>query len=174
MGTDKARLAVDGRTLLERIAEAALSVGLPTLVIGRARPADWPLVAVAFAEDALPGRGPLGGLHTALTLTNGPILALACDMPRLSSDALRWLASEASSDAAGEHGLIVVNAGRWEPLFSCYTLACLPLIETRLSENLLSLHGLIKAGDFGQVVAPDWLAAQLLNVNTPEDLQEHF
>ncbi len=68
------------------------------------------------------------------------------------------------------HGLVVVNDGRWEPLFSFYTSACLPLIESRLAAGRLSLHGLIEAGDFAVVEAPGWVAAQLVNVNTPEDL----
>ena len=173
MGTDKARLEIDGLPLLESTADAVLSADLPVLVVGRVRPADWPFSAVIFAEDALPGRGPLGGLHTALTLANGPVLALACDMPRLSADALRWLASQVS-ERTGKHGLVTVNSGQWEPLFSCYTSACLPQIETRLAEGRLSLHGLIEAGDFAKAEAPDWLRPQLLNINTPEDLREHF
>ena len=173
MGTDKARLEINGLPLLERVAAAALSAGLPLLVIGRVRPTDWSFASAVFAEDALPGHGPLGGLHTALTLANGPVLALACDLPRLSAEAVRWLASQAS-ERIGEHGLVTINTRRWEPLFSCYAPACLPLIETRLAEGRLSLHGLIESGDFSTAEAPDWLGPQLLNLNTPEDLREHF
>ena len=75
-----------------------------------------------------------------------------------------------------EHGLVVVNNGKWEPLFSIYRRACLPLIEARLAEGRRSLHGLIEAGQFAFLDAPDWVAAQLVNVNTPEQwqaFQEH-
>lgn len=170
MGTDKARLEVGGTPLLERIAREAVSAGFPVLVVGRVRPEDWPIPDVAFAEDAWPGRGPLGGLATALRLAETPVLAVACDMPRLSGEALRWLAARAAEQ--GEpHGLAVRNRGQWEPTFSVYAPACLPLIESRLEAGRLSLHGLFEAGEFGIVDAPGWVAAQLVNVNTPDDLR---
>ena len=174
MGRDKANLEVDGLPLLERTARAALTAGLPVLIIGRPRPADWSLDAVQFVEDAQPGRGPLGGLQRALTHVRGPVLALACDMPRLSASALRWLLAEGQSERAGECGLITTNSGRWEPLFSVYTPSCLALIEERMQQGRLSLHGLIEAGDFRYSAAPDWLEPLLLNINTPEELQEIF
>ena len=173
MGTDKAALEVEGVTLLARAALAALEVNLPALVVGRARPVAWPLEAVEFAEDAAPGLGPLGGLQTALRCRE-EILALSCDLPLLTADAVRWLWGQ--RERGNEHGLIVVSNGKWEPLFSIYRRACLPLIETRLAEGRRSLHGLIEAGQFAFIDAPDWVAAQLVNVNTPEQwlsLQEN-
>ena len=170
MGTDKARLEVDGTPLLERLAHEAASAGFPVLVVGRARPNDWPLPAVTFAEDDQPGRGPLGGLATALRLSPISVLTVACDLPRLTGDALRWLAVRAA-EQAGPHGLAIRNGGQWEPLFSVYAPACLPLIEQRLAAGRLSLHGLFEEGEFGRVDAPDWVAAQLVNVNTPDDLR---
>lgn len=166
MGTDKAALEVDGIPLLERTAQIALAAGLPALVVGRACPDGWPLDTVEFLEDATPGLGPLGGLQTALG-RHPAICALACDLPRLTPDAVLWL--KAQAEYGNEHGLIVVNHGQWEPLFSIYCDACLPLIKSRLAEGRRSLHGLIEAGDFAFANAPDWVCAQLVNVNTPED-----
>ena len=169
MGTDKARLELGGVTLLERAARTAHSASLPVIVVGRDCPDDWPFPEAAFFSDAVPGRGPLGGLQTALTHTGGPVLALACDLPLLTADALRWLSEQTPSEM-GEHGLAVRNSGQWEPLFSVYTSACLSLIAARLAEGRLSLYGLIESGDFGRIDAPDWVAAQLINVNTPDEL----
>lgn len=173
MGTDKAALTVEGVTLLERTARITLTAGQTALIIGRTRPDGWPLEAAKFVEDAVPGLGPLGGLHTALG-RHPAVCALACDLPLLTPDAVRWLGAQAEQNnkrGGNEHGLIVVNHGRWEPLFSVYHVACLPLIESRLTEGKRSLHGLIEAGDFAFADAPDWVCAQLVNVNTPEDWQ---
>lgn len=169
MGADKAALEVEGVTLLVRMAAAALQADLPVLVAGRARPAAWPLDAVTFAEDAEPGLGPLGGLATALRRSGTDVLALACDLPLLTPDALRWLGAQAGQ--GNEHGLVVVSNGKWEPLFSVYRHSCLPLIEARLAAGKRSLHGLIEAGQFAFADAPDWVAAQLVNVNTPQQWQ---
>ena len=170
MGRDKAALLFGGLSLLERIARTALSAGLMVLVAGRARPDDWPMPAVDFVPDAAPGRGPLGGLETALKHTGGPVLAVACDMPLVTSEALVWLRDRAAASTS-EHGLAVLNDGQWEPLFSVYAPACLPLIEIRLAAGRLSLHGLIEAGDFARADAPGWVTSQLININTPEELR---
>jgi len=169
MGTDKAMLRFGGVTLLERAARNAQSTGLPVLVAGRARPDGWPMPDVHFVPDAAPGHGPLGGLETALRRAGGPVLAVACDMPLLTPDALRWLCDLATV-GAGEHGLAVVHDVQWEPLFSVYAPTCLPLIEKRLAAGRLSLRGLIEAGGFARTDAPAWIASQLMNINTPEDL----
>lgn len=169
MGTDKTLLEIGGVTLLELAARTAQSSGLTPLVVGRDRPQNWPLAEVLFLPDLLPGRGPLGGLETALRHTGSPVLALACDLPLLTAEALCWLAAQAEEER-GEHGLAVLNEGKWEPLFSIYKPSCLPLLETRLTAGRLSLHGLIESGNFSCLEAPDWVRAQLVNVNTPEDL----
>ena len=170
MGTDKAALLFGGLSLLERTARTALFAGLTVLVVGRARPDGWQTPKVDFVLDAAPGRGPLGGLETALKHAGGPVLAVACDMPLLASEALIWLRDRAAASTS-KHGLVVLNEGQWEPLFSVYPPACLPLIESRLAAGRLSLHGLIEAGEFARADAPGWVAAQLVNINTPEELR---
>ena len=179
MGTDKAALKLEGLPLLERTARTALGAELPVLVAGRARPNGWPLETVGFAEDDQPGLGPLGGLATALRSTSAPVLVLACDLPLLTADAVRWLQAQperwntqnGNTQNGNTHGLIVVNGEQWEPLFSIYRPECLPLVEARLAAGRRSLHGLIEAGNFVFTDAPDWVAAQLVNVNTAEEWQ---
>lgn len=169
MGMDKASLRFHGTTLLERAAQTALNT-LPTaLVVGRPRPAAWPLEGLRFLEDETPGAGPLGGLATALRQSGSDaVLAIACDMPRLTADALRWLLAAARRTPLA-HGLIVVNGPRIEPLFSLYTTRCLPLIDQQRVSGRRSLHALIHAGDFARLAAPPEIAAALVNVNTPEE-----
>lgn len=168
MGTDKAGLTVEGETLLERTARVAEEAGLSVRVIGRARPDGWSRETALFVPDDVPGLGPLGALTTALRRADGPLLALACDLPLLDADALRWLMSQ----RPGPHGLAVLRSGEPEPLFSVYAPACLPLASARLREGRRSLRGLIKAGDFARAEAPSWVAARLVNVNTPEEWAE--
>lgn len=169
MGVDKAALVWEGRTLLERAVQAALAAELPTLVIGRTAPPGWSLPEVTFLPDRQPGLGPLGGLQAALRHAGAPVLALACDLPLLTPDALRWLTAQAAGRAeTGPTGVIVVNGEQWEPLFSVYSPACLEQIDARLSEGRRSLQGLIKDGQFLFAQAPEWVAAQLVNLNTPE------
>ena|GEM_PF-234047 len=168
MGTDKAGLEIGGMTLLERTARLALAVNLPVLVMGRARPDNWPLPEVSFLADAEAGLGPVGGLATALRHSQTAVLALACDLPLLMPDAVQWLISQAKLQFAPS-GLVALNSGQQEPLFSVYDVSCLPLIEARLAAGQHSLRGVIKAGNFAFADAPDWVGAALANANTPED-----
>ncbi len=171
MGQDKAALMWQGQTLLERIVQTAQQVAPRVLVVGRARPASGALDFVPFLPDAQPGEGPLRGLEAALHFAGrAGVLAVACDMPLLSADALRWLLAQASVAAPGAEGLAVRNSGQWEPLFSVYGAACLPRVRERLAQGQRSLHRLIDSGGFAAAEAPPWVGAQLVNVNTPADL----
>src|SRR5262249_28524004 len=79
MGRDKAKLRLGGRTLLAIIRRTARTTGWRVRVIRR---------------DALPGNGPLGGLHEALRSSRaGAELFLACDMPYVRPRLLRRLAA---------------------------------------------------------------------------------
>lgn len=181
MGRDKAGLSWGGVSWLEHTARTAIGAASCVMVIGRRRPSDWPLEEVLFLEDAVPNSGPLGGLFTALNWLEGQgrsndrLLLLACDMPQLKTDGLRRLFAAAVGRRL-HHGLAVRNGKRIEPLFSIYSVACLPLIEQQLasvekSSGRLSLHALIEAADFEYFAAPPEIAATLVNLNTLEDLQ---
>ncbi len=171
MGQDKAALLWQGQTLLERTVQAARQAVPHVLVAGRPLPALWPLPEVPFILDISPGEGPLRGLESALAFAApDAVLAVACDMPLLSSDALRWLLAQAALAPPGCDGLAVRNDSHWEPLFSVYFADCLPRIRERLALGQRSLHRLIESGEFQAADAPPWVCAQLTNVNTLADL----
>jgi molybdopterin-guanine dinucleotide biosynthesis protein A len=164
MGRDKAELELGGQTLLERAIDAAHTVSDTVLVIGRTGSRD----DVRWLEDDEPGLGPIGGLKTALGHLGRPAVLVACDMPLLDAEAMRWLIDEFERDA-GEHGLAATRDGQLEPLFSVYTPAVLPLVDAQIEKGRRSLRRLIEAGEFGRVEAPADVASKLVNVNTPEE-----
>ena len=73
MGTDKAFVTLDGRTLVARALDVARSVTSDVRIVGE------PRRFAAFApvvEDEFPGCGPLGGIHAALRSSG---LRFECD-----------------------------------------------------------------------------------------------
>ncbi len=167
MGRDKAQLD-DGRgPLLPRLAALGLHCDLPVLVVGRLRPAGWPLPEVGFVPDDHPHQGPLGGLATALNHAS-PVLLIACDLPALSAEALIWL-RRTSDEQPLRDGLVTERDGLIEPLFACYTVRCLVTARQRLVAGQRALHRLIADGDFRHVALPASLWPALANINTPED-----
>lgn len=175
MGRDKAALLQDGVSLLERTARTARAVVPDVLIVGRDRPLAWPLDDVRFVPDEVSGVGPIGGLAAALRHAAGnDVLTLACDMPKLTADALRWLHNAARAHAPLDAGLAVVNDTQIEPLFSVYTPTCLARIDQQVAQGRRSLHALIEAGGFERIAAPPPIVSALVNVNTPEEWEALF
>src|SRR5687768_14477512 len=98
LGTDKAFVDVQGRTLLEHaidVVREGLSPEHITAVAGRATQFAIEAIAgdVPFIFDLYENRGPLGGIHAALAHARTPwIFVLACDYPFVSGELIQFLA----------------------------------------------------------------------------------
>ncbi|MGH9530730.1 MAG: molybdenum cofactor guanylyltransferase [Terriglobales bacterium] len=98
MGKDKAFLELGGETLLERTLSVAKSVTDDVLVVGD--PAKFGQHG-RVVEDIYPDRGPLGGIHAALTQTQTDFnLVLAVDIPFVERRFLDFLISDALTGEA--------------------------------------------------------------------------
>src|SRR5262245_51990598 len=74
MGTDKARLCLGGRPLLQHIRQTARKLNVPVRIL---------------STDIIPRCGPLGGVYTGLIRSRTQaVLFLPCDMPFVSSELL--------------------------------------------------------------------------------------
>ena len=77
-GRDKSAIVVAGRTILDRQIAELTTLTTEILVVG-GREAPQP---ARLVKDIVPGCGPLGGLHAALSESRGAAtIVLACDMP---------------------------------------------------------------------------------------------
>lgn len=182
LGRDKALLRPGGReTLLEHalatlgaagLVERAVSVSSPerAAALRESIPA---LAGVSFVVDVTPGRGPLAGLHAALTCFPGrSIVLVACDMPGLDPVALRLLLAYPDADV-----VIPCPGGRAQPLHARYGLACRPAAARLLAEGRLAMRDLLTASGLRVVTLDDALLARhgvspaaFDNVNTAADL----
>jgi molybdopterin-guanine dinucleotide biosynthesis protein A len=167
-GRDKSALVVDGRTILDRqIAALGPLTGDLLIVGGDAAPG----VAARRIDDIVPGCGPLGGLHAALTAARGDALFLvACDMPYVTAAFVDYLFSL----AAGADAVVPRSERGYHPLCAVYTRACLEPAAARLADRRLKMRELVDgvrarivpAEDIRRFGDPDRLLA---NVNTPAD-----
>ncbi|MBS1913177.1 MAG: molybdenum cofactor guanylyltransferase [Bacteroidetes bacterium] len=169
MGRDKAMISVNGRPMLERVAGAAYDAGLEVMVVGREQGADWHGPAVRFVQDDFPDAGPLGGIATALRHARTPVLALACDMPWISAEMIRWLVDAYALEGEAA-GLVSLNGERPEPLFSVYGRPCAGEIAHMIASGNLAVIALIRTLGLPQRVVPERFRSALRNVNTPLDL----
>lgn len=173
MGQDKALLPFLGQPLITRLI-ARLRPIADEIIITTNDPAAYAFLGLPLFPDLHPGRGALGGLHTALACASHPLVAvLACDMPFASPQLLNHqkdlLLAEAMdiSVPAGPQGL--------EPLHAIYRReTCLPACEQAIFNNqwkLISWFPLVKVRSLPpeetRPYDPDGLV--FWNLNTPEE-----
>lgn len=192
-GRDKSALVVDGRTILDRqIAELSSLSDDILIVEGGTVARRFPASAEAAARlaeapearrrkgrdvraivDLIPGCGPLGGVHAALTAARGDaVFVVACDMPYVTAGLGAFLLG-----LARDADLVVPRTERgYHPLCAVYTRACLAAIARRIEARQLALRDLVvdvdlrarivTAEEIGQFGECDRLFA---NVNTPAE-----
>jgi len=172
-GRDKSALLVGGRSILLRQMRELAQVAGDVMIIGGNPPRDAVGTARLLA-DHIPGCGPLGGLHTALTEAIGSaVVVVACDMPYVTAPLLAHLLT-----LTCEADAVVPRTDRgYHPMCAAYTRACLEPIARRLGEGRLRMSDMLadvrvrgvtgrELGAFGD---PDRLLA---NINTPDEYQE--
>ena len=177
MGTDKAKLELEGRWLIERPLEAARAVAERVLLACGSEPR-YVELGLECVLDTFRGEdgsaGPLAGLLAGLEAARTPwVVALACDLPLASADVLRRqlaTAVEHELDAC----LLELERGT-QPLVAVYRReSCSRAVRRALERGerrMVGFHAGLKVGS----VAADRLgpaaAASALNLNTPEDFR---
>jgi molybdopterin-guanine dinucleotide biosynthesis protein A len=173
MGTDKAFVDYEGRTLLARALDLARSVASGVWIVGSKEK------FAAFApvvEDIFRDCGPLGGIHAALRASPTELnLMLAVDMPFVSSAFLQYFITQArgASDAA-----VVVPRGDagWQPLCAIYRREFTGVAERALRAGRNRIDRLFDELRTRVIVQEEFEGAGFSpaifrNLNTPEALQ---
>lgn len=174
-GRPKGLLTVGGRRILDRVVDAvAEATGAPPLLVANAADAPSWRPDLVTVPDIRPGCGSLGGIHTAVTVTAGPVLCLAWDMPFVPVPLLQALIV----GAEGVDAFLPESDGRrgMEPLCAVYAPACGAAIERQLARGdlrAIGFHDDVRVGRLPLALVrgfgdPDVL---FFNVNRPEDLE---
>lgn len=173
MGFDKQTLSFDKNRLMDGTIHTLKKAFSEILVVTN-RFELYDPAQVTLLGDEIPGQGPLGGLHAALKKsTGGYIYLVACDMPVIPLDYIRYLKERMEE---GDYDACVTRKGQWvEPFHGFYSKSLLPPIEKGLEEGRLSLAALLRQVDCLYIeeeearrFSSDW--SMFSNVNTPEDL----
>jgi molybdenum cofactor guanylyltransferase len=175
-GVAKGLLKAPGseQTLLERLSsEVTRALPRAPIVLVGAADAYGALGLLALPDEPA-GIGPLGGLSSLLQhaerLAAGQVLAVACDLPRLSASLVARLASEAPGAAA----LVPDLSGVRNPLIARYDVArTLPALGDVLRSGKRSLQAVLDrlGNDVRTLPLSVDEAASLLDWDTPEDVR---
>jgi molybdopterin-guanine dinucleotide biosynthesis protein A len=134
-GRDKSALVVEGRRIVDRQLAELSTLTDDLLIVGGHAAAP----GARAVSDLVPGCGPLGGLHAALTAARGSaVFVVACDMPYITA-AFAGHLLELARDA----DIVVPHTeGGYHPLCAVYTRRCLDVVARRLAERQLTVNGL--------------------------------
>ena len=183
LGRDKAAAELGGRTLAERALEtvsAALPVTRVTFVAANETQfaIDAIIAGGRFISDLLEGRGPLGGLHAALSDTQAEwIFVMACDYPFISAEFIRLLTEK---DRSGFGAVVPTQFDGWmQPLTALYrTETAGPVVQEIIDRPRVPppLHEIVKEleplvvtpSDYRHLAGADKL---FMNINTVDQLE---
>jgi molybdenum cofactor guanylyltransferase len=173
MGRDKAFLSFGGETLLSRALKLASAVAERVSVVGDVTKfaGFGPVVTDIYAD-----RGPLGGIHAALSATSAEQnLILAVDLPFLDLRFVEYLVAEAQKSAV----MVTVPhiGGGFQPLCAIYRRDFRSLADEALrnGKNKIDLlfaeinPRIIAEGEF---VRSGFSAEMFRNLNTPQDVAQ--
>lgn len=171
MGRDKARVLLDGKTLLDHALERWTGFGEAIqLSVGPTERSALAPAGVPAVADIYPERGPLGGLHAGLLACNTELLlVVAVDSPFVTEELAEALVRMSETNPGDAY--VYSLEGRPEPLFGLYRKSCLPVVEELLEA------GENKMGLLLRRVETEYLLGAgsrrfFINLNTPEELAQ--
>lgn len=179
LGIDKVRLTLHpnegqavGQTLLEGIVEKLLTISEEVIVVGHGEVVCGHL-RVRTVGDVYPGAGPLGGIYSGLlAATFHHALVVACDMPFLNLDFLRYMIS-----LPRDYDILIPKwQGQLEPLHAIYSKNCLASIEGLLKRDNLKIPDFFDQVRVHHVLEEeinryDPQRLSFFNINTPDQLR---
>ncbi len=171
MGTNKSFLSLAGKALIEHVIERVSALRLPVILITNT-PEPYVSFGLPMYGDVYPQRGSLGGLYTALhsSLTDYA-LCVACDMPFLNVDLLRYMLGLRS----GVDSVVPYIAGNYESLHAVYHRTCLPVIQEQLERGRLRIHDIytrlqVRLVTEVEIERFDPEQRSFVNLNSPDDV----
>ena len=170
MGRDKAFLPVGERPVIERVMERVAPLTDDLTLIAN-EPALYCHLGCQLVGDVYPGKGSLGGIYTAIhAARHDYCLVVACDMPFLNPDLLRYLI-----ELTPGYDVVIPRIEEFpETMHAVYGKRCLEPIQRRLLAGQLKIIGFfdevrVRYIERAEVARFDPTFRSFLNMNTPAD-----
>ncbi len=177
LGREKAWVELGGKSLLQH-AVSNLEFLNSEIVIVKAPEGELPPVSAGVnlkvVQDSVGGKGPLSGILSGLVNSNYSYnLIVACDMPLLNKDLVKYMISSVK-----DYYAVVPRLGKHlEPLQAVYSKDCISEIEKLLAQDRLKVEGLFSGVrtrfvESAEIERFDAAHLSFININTPTDLKK--
>lgn len=169
MGTNKALLEIDGKKIIERIADVMKSVFRNVILISNSHD-EYEFLGLEIFKDIYINNGPLAGIHSGLVnSTTERNFITSCDVPFINEDIIKWIISRSTAKSV----LLPVIGKNTRSLFGIYSKSVIRDIEimfkTNKDEKFNSIYELLKVVDADKIEITDYDNKAFANINTPED-----
>jgi molybdopterin-guanine dinucleotide biosynthesis protein A len=171
MGTNKALLPFAGQRIIDGLV-GKLRALFPEVLVVVSDPAPYAGLEVCTVRDRVPGKGPVGGIYTALYHSAFPhTFCIACDMPLANPALIAYLCQQ----SAGYDVVVPRTPDGYQPLHAVYGKGCLSHLEAMLRADCLRVEALfpavrVRTVEAQELARVDANLASFVNVNTPEEL----
>jgi molybdopterin-guanine dinucleotide biosynthesis protein A len=170
---DKSFVNANGQPLIEHIVAKLTRLSDDVIIVTNSSE-KYDELEAKLVGDIYPGKGALGGIYSGLrAATNADSLVVACDMPFLDLNLLRYMIL-----LACEHDVVIPRiGGLLEPLHAIYSKSCLEPIDRLLARGELKIIDFfpevrVRYVEESEVDIFDPQHLSFFNVNTPSDLEE--
>ncbi len=165
MGRPKHLIQRNGKTWLENIVEVLQQFTDKVVIAGKGKiPPE--LSGYPCVPD-IPGvAGPLSGMLAAMRgAPNASWLVVACDMPDITVEAVKWLLMKRTP---GVWGILPKLPGSTyaEPLFAYYDIRAVGILEKMVEHNNFSPFSIVTHNKIITPTIPSQLAGSWKNINT--------
>jgi molybdopterin-guanine dinucleotide biosynthesis protein A len=176
LGMQKAWAELGGCTLLQRAVSNLEFLGSEIIIVkapGAGLPPVSSCVNLKVTEDTVSGKGPLAGILAGLSASNyRQNLVVACDMPLLNRELLKYIITASS----GFQAAILRFGQQLEPLQAVYSKDCIPEIEKLMAADRLKVDYLFPAVrtrfiEVADIERFDPQHLSYMNINTRADLE---
>lgn len=176
MGFDKRVIEIEGRSLVERAADA-LRGACSEVVVSLQPGATWEDRSIRALPDLRVHSGPLAGLEAGLVEgadSGRSVFVLACDLPHVTSSVIQHILA-ASEGGETFEAAVPSLAGQIQPLCGLYKGTVLRAVREHLDTGRRAMHDLLDALVVEEVTIGANLSFYRVdlfsNLNEPRDLQ---
>lgn len=174
-GKMKALLPFSGELLIERQIAQMKTVCEEMIVVTNQPSLFLPVLdrSIRIITDYFPSKGPLSGMHAALSLARYPdVWVVGCDMPFVSAEAAQvmWEMKKAAKCDA----VVPVIDGKTHPLHGIYSKNCADAISALLLSGEYRVMEMLRMIYWQEAADPDFTEKGIdlnfvTNVNNPEE-----
>jgi len=171
-GSNKALAMVNGKPMIQQVVDLMSSLFVECLLVTNT-PEQYAFLNIPMIRDRYQDMGPLAGIHAALQETNeSRIFVVACDMPNLSPELIRYLCNINEQD----YDVIIPGLEKGqEPLFGIYHKKSLAVIDSFLQQKDCQIIRVLEDLQVKRVSEQEVLSITdnlncFKNINRPADL----